>query len=100
MSAFPSRVAAQVHRRRPRRLREAAAVRHGLILAWWSFTITFVVLRMLTLLIHLKVRGFADVTVGGVHIHHYVWGILLLIVVGFGGLVNRSYAWRVFAGVL
>ena len=86
--------------RRPRRLREAAQVRRGLILAWWSFTVTFVLLRVLTLLIHLKVRGFADVSAGGVHIHHYVWGILILIGVGLGGLVNRSYLWRVLAGLL
>jgi hypothetical protein len=74
-------------------------VRHGLILAWWSFTVTFVVLRVLTLLIHLKVRGFADVHVGGLHIHHYIWGILLLAAVGFGSLVHRSYPWRVASGV-
>lgn len=88
----------QLHR--PRRLREATRVRRGLILAWWSFTLTFVFLRVLTLLIHLKVRGFADVSAGGVHIHHYIWGILLLIIVGFGGLVNRSHIWRITAGVL
>ncbi|GAA2554670.1 hypothetical protein GCM10010435_26470 [Winogradskya consettensis] len=83
---------------RPRRLREAARVRRGLILAWWTFTITFVFLRVLTLLIHLKVRGFGDVSLGGVHLHHYVWGILILMAVGFGGLVNRSSRFNMVAG--
>jgi hypothetical protein len=86
--------------RRPRRLREAARVRRGLILAWWSFTITFILLRILTLLIHLKVRGFADINIGHVHIHHYIWGILLLLVVAVGGLVERSHRWRQVAGGL
>jgi hypothetical protein len=33
-------------------------------------------------------------------IHHYIWGILLLTVVAFGSLVERSQLWRQIAGAL
>ncbi|MGY1721160.1 hypothetical protein ACI8AG_19160 [Blastococcus sp. SYSU DS0552] len=78
--------------RRPHRLREVAATRRGYVLAWWGFTATFVLLRLLTWLIHIDVdiAGLGDVEAGGVHLHHYVWGILLLALIGFLGLGDRS----------
>ncbi|MCW2948130.1 MAG: integral rane protein [Actinoallomurus sp.] len=85
--------------RRPRRLREVHPTRRGLVLAWWSFTVTFTVLRLLTWVIHLHVSRIGNVHLGGVHIHHYLWGILLLAIVGACGLVERSPAWRVWMGV-
>ncbi|MFF1798042.1 hypothetical protein ACFVXQ_28170, partial [Kitasatospora sp. NPDC058263] len=36
---------------------------------------------------------------GGVHIHHYVWGILILMIVGALGLVERSPRWRTWMGL-
>lgn len=85
--------------RRPRRLRHVHPTRRGLILAWWGFTATFAGLRFLTWAIHVHVRGLGNVHVGRVHIHHYIWGILLLIVVGACGLVERSSGWRTWMGL-
>jgi hypothetical protein len=84
---------------RPRRYRDIHPTRRGLVLSWWSFTVTFAGLRVLTLLIHLKVRGLGNVTAGGLHIHHFVWGIIILAIVATLGLVERSDTWRVWMGV-
>ncbi|MEV5703779.1 hypothetical protein [Actinoallomurus sp. NPDC052274] len=84
---------------RPRRLRQAHPTRRGLILSWWGFTATFTGLRLLTWAIHVHVAGLGNVHVGRVHIHHYIWGILLLIAVGASGLVERSPLWRTWMGL-
>ncbi|MFJ6695286.1 hypothetical protein ACIQM4_04340 [Streptomyces sp. NPDC091272] len=73
--------------------------RRGLVLAWWGFTLTFGGMRLLTWLIHIDMAGVGDVQAGGVHIHHYVWGILLLAVVGAVGLVHRSARTRTWTGL-
>lgn len=52
-----------------------------------AFTITFGVLRGLTYGIRYKVLPFGNITTGTLHIHHYVWGIALLLGVGFFSLV-------------
>ncbi|QMU74128.1 hypothetical protein GXP74_29775 [Streptacidiphilus sp. P02-A3a] len=85
--------------RRPRRLRDVSPTRRGLVLAWWAFTVTFGGLRLLTWLIHVDASGVGNVSAGGVHIHHYVWGILLLMIVGACGLVERSPRWHVWMGL-
>ncbi|MFK0192041.1 hypothetical protein [Kitasatospora sp. NPDC090308] len=84
---------------RPRRWREVSPTRRGLVLAWWGFTLTFGFLRLLTWLIHIDAAGVGNVSAGGVHIHHYVWGILILMVVGALGLVERSARWRTWMGL-
>ncbi|QMU80348.1 hypothetical protein GXW83_17350 [Streptacidiphilus sp. PB12-B1b] len=86
-------------RRRPRRLRDVSPTRRGLVLAWWAFTVTFGGLRLLTWLIHVNASGVGNVSAGGVHIHHYVWGILLLMIVGACGLVERSPRWHLWMGL-
>jgi hypothetical protein len=86
-------------RRRPRRLREVHPARRGLVLAWWGFTVTFAGLRLLTWAIHIHVAGLGNVRLGGVHIHHYIWGILMLIAVGAFGIVERSPRWRTWMGL-
>ncbi|MFI7386215.1 hypothetical protein [Streptomyces sp. NPDC049813] len=73
--------------------------RRGFVLAWYGFTLTFGGMRLLTWLIHIDVAGVGDMSAGGVHIHHYVWGILLLIVVGAAGLVERSARARAWMGL-
>ncbi|MFC8286754.1 hypothetical protein ACFW6N_08890 [Streptomyces cyaneofuscatus] len=73
--------------------------RRGFVLAWWGFALTFGGMRLLTWLIHIDVAGVGDVQAGGVHIHHYVWGILLLAVVGVAGLVQRSARARAWMGL-
>jgi hypothetical protein len=84
--------------RPPLRLRDVHPTRRGLVLAWWAFTATFAGLRLLTWLIHIHVRGLGNISAGGVHIHHYVWGILLLIGGAAAGLVERSPSWHTAMG--
>jgi hypothetical protein len=85
--------------RRLRRLRDVHPTRRGLVLAWWAFTVTFALLRLLTWAIRVHVAGLGNVSAGGVHIHHYVWGILLVIVVAIFGLVDREPKARQYMGV-
>ena len=48
-----------------------------------AFGVTFGGMRALTYAIHAGVGPFHDVSAGGTHIHHMVWGILLLLAVGY-----------------
>ncbi|NUR27417.1 MAG: hypothetical protein HOV83_16485 [Catenulispora sp.] len=84
---------------RPRRFRDVSPTRRGLVLAWWGFTVMFGGLRLLTWLIHIDAAGFGNVQAGGVHLHHYVWGILLLMAVGAFGLVERTPRWHAWLGL-
>ncbi|CAL9324606.1 hypothetical protein [Streptomyces sp. SudanB91_2054] len=92
---------ARTTRRSPwlRLLPGISSQRRGFVLAWWGFALTFGGMRLLTWLIHIDVAGVGDVQAGGVHIHHYVWGIVLLAVVGAAGLVNRSARARAWMGL-
>jgi hypothetical protein len=85
---------------RIRTLNDVHPTRRGLVLAWWSFTAMFGGLRLLTWLIHIHVGGFGNVAAGGVHIHHYLWGILILIGVGGAGVIERSPQWHAWMGLL
>jgi hypothetical protein len=85
--------------RRIRRWSDVSPTRRGLVLAWWGFTVMFGGLRLLTWLIHIDASGVGNVQAGGVHIHHYVWGILLLMIVGGYGLVERSPRWHAWLGL-
>ncbi|MFJ8584664.1 hypothetical protein ACIRD2_08380 [Streptomyces sp. NPDC093595] len=76
-----------------------SAERRGFVLAWWGFALTFGGMRLLTWLIHIDVAGLGDVRAGGVHLHHYVWGILLLAIVGAAGPVQRSPRARAWLGL-
>ena len=96
MTSSPATDAPAARRRRPHRLSEVDPRRRGLVLAWFSFTGTFLLLRLLTWLIKIDVAGIGNVSAGDVHLHHYLWGILILIGVAFMGLVdrtNRDYRW-------
>lgn len=57
-----------------------------MLLASISFFITFLAVRLLVACIQHHVGPFQYVTMGGRHIHHLVWGILILLGVGFGYL--------------
>jgi len=48
-----------------------------------GFGLTFGAVRALTYTIHVGVGPFHDVSAGGTHIHHMVWGIFLLLAVGY-----------------
>jgi hypothetical protein len=57
--------------------------RRRLFLAAVSFFITFLFVRLLVYAIVHHVGPFGWVMMGGRHIHHLVWGILLLLLVGY-----------------
>jgi hypothetical protein len=77
-----TRLGALLHRHIPDR------PRRRLLLASVAFFCTFASLRALTWSIHNNVGPFHDIHMGGRHIHHLVWGILLLLLVGYGWLVE------------
>jgi hypothetical protein len=52
------------------------------LLSWLAFTVTFAGLRVLTYSIRLGRGPFRNISVGGEHLHHYMWGIGLLSGVG------------------
>ncbi len=52
------------------------------LLSWLAFTGTFAGLRALTYSIRAGKGPFGNISVGGEHLHHYVWGIGLLSGVG------------------
>lgn len=58
--------------------------RERLFLASLGFLVTFAIVRGITALIRADVGPFHNVVAaGGLHIHHLVWGILLLLIVGY-----------------
>jgi hypothetical protein len=52
--------------------------------------VTFAVARTLAYVNYHHLGPFHDIYIGGRHIHHLVWGILLLLGVGFGWLVEAG----------
>jgi hypothetical protein len=52
------------------------------LLSWLAFTGTFAGLRALTYSIRAGKGPFRNISVGGEHLHHYMWGIALLSGVG------------------
>jgi hypothetical protein len=59
-----------------------------------SFLITFLGVRLLVSLVIHNHGPFEWVMVRGLHIHHLVWGILILLLVGYGWLLDlgRSHS--------
>lgn len=68
--------------------------RRRMFIASVSFLITFVGVRILVSLIVHNKGPFQWVTVRGHHIHHLVWGILILLGVGYGWMLDlgRSHS--------
>jgi len=62
--------------------------RERLFLASIAFFVTAGFIRILTLAIRFDVGPFHTVSVGGTHVHHLVWGILLLLAVGYLSLIE------------
>jgi hypothetical protein len=59
-----------------------------LFLAAIGFFVTFSVARTLAYVNYHHIGPFHDIYIGRRHIHHLVWGILILLGVGFGWLVE------------
>jgi len=62
--------------------------RERLLVATLGFYVSFAVVRLLTHAIRAGWGPFHDVEMGGRHIHHLVWGILLLLAVGYGWMLQ------------
>ena len=64
--------------------------RERLFLASLGFVVTFAIVRGITHMIRAGIGPFHNVTGGSLHIHHLVWGILLLLAVGYLWLIERG----------
>lgn len=64
--------------------------RERLFLASIGFLVTFGIVRGITHLIRAGIGPFHNVSSGGLHIHHLVWGILILILVGYVWLIEQG----------
>ncbi len=77
--------------------------RRRLFLAALGFAVTFLGVRLLVLLILFHIGPFGWVVLGGTHIHHLVWGIVLLLVSGYlmvAEVGNRATPLSLFASRL
>lgn len=64
-----------------------------------SFIVTFALIRLLTFAIHNNLGPFHDIVIGGgsgptLHIHHYIWGLVLLGVCGFLLVTLEAARWH------
>jgi len=67
--------------------------RERLFLASLGFLLAFACVRGITHLIRAGIGPFHNVSNGTLHIHHLVWGILLLLVVGYAWLLQPGAPW-------
>jgi hypothetical protein len=69
-----------------------------------AFLIAFLVLRIITAVIHFDVFPHGPfrnlVTRSGLHIHHLFWGILLLMFTGFAALATRAPQWHLRIAII
>lgn len=73
---------------------------HGGAWCWpGSFTVTFALARLVTGVIKMGDGSKGNLNVGGVHLHHYLWGILLVIGTAALGLVDRKAHVRTWMGL-
>jgi len=64
--------------------------RERLFLASLSFFVTFALARIITHTAHAHGDHFFSVTFGETHVHHLVWGIMLLLLVGYLCIVQAG----------
>ncbi len=64
--------------------------RERLFLSSLSFFLTFLVVRAIAHAIRAGIGPFHDISHGGTHVHHLVWGILFLLGVGYAWLVQMG----------
>jgi hypothetical protein len=89
-------VSALVARTRLRRIykeRFQSRSQEQLFLAAVGFFTAVLVVRGVTIAIHYDIGPFHDVEMHGRHIHHLVWGILLLLSMGYLRLIETEKRW-------
>jgi hypothetical protein len=69
---------------------EVDRTHRSLLNAAIAFAVTFGILRGLTYGIKHRLLPWGDLESGGLHIHHFVWGVALLLIVGLVNLVVDS----------
>jgi len=71
--------------------------REAALRMWVAFIGTFIFLRLLTFGIRFHLLPVENVvTSSGLHIHHFVWGIVILLIIGFLGIMfwsQRLHGW-------
>jgi hypothetical protein len=67
--------------------------RERLFLASVGFLLTFGIVRLITHMIRAGVAPFHDISSGTLHVHHLVWGILILLLVGYAWLIQAGSDW-------
>lgn len=72
----------------------------SLLNAALAFALTFGALRLLTYAIREELVPWGDVVAGGLHIHHYVWGVVLLLAVGLVSLIVDSPRYNPWLGLV
>lgn len=75
-----------------------------MLLALVSFVLTFAITRMITRLIRAGKGPFRNVRPGGMHIHHVVPGVILMVIGGFGAVGSGRHGvgaavWAVIFGM-
>lgn len=63
-----------------------------LLLALLSFVTSFLVTRVITRLIRAGRGPFKNITPGGMHVHHVVPGVILVIIGGFGAIGSGRHS--------
>lgn len=77
-----------------------AAGKLPLFLCVVAFIVTFVLTRMIVRMIRAGKGPFKDNQVGGVHVHHMVPGLFLLIIGGLAAIGGMGAGWDTFAGLM
>ena len=72
--------------------------RERLFLASLGFLVTFAIVRAITHLVRAGIGPIHNLSSGGLHIHHLVWGILLLLAVGYVWLIEQGTGSNWLAG--
>jgi hypothetical protein len=67
---------------------ELDAGQQSALISWLAFSTTFAAVRGITYSIRAGKGPFGNLSVGGEHLHHYMWGIGLL--AGVGGVAVRG----------
>src|SRR5450432_320280 len=71
-------------------LNELTRRQNTALVTWTSFTATFIGVRGITYAIKDNVGPFHNVTIGGAHIHRYMWGIGMVTLAGGLALQDRD----------
>src|SRR6266480_2024305 len=64
-----------------------------------AFIVTFGLVRLVTYAIHQNLGPFHDIVLGGgasgtIHLHHYIWGLVLIAVCGFLAISLNAPRWH------